>query len=79
MNGVELIEVIRTELTSRGKGTEDDPCRRVTQYWSKEGELLAEVDPCEKYFNVEKERDKFYETLLAEVCKECKTMKKKGK
>lgn len=41
----ELITVIRTTLTLKGKGTEDSPLRRVTQYWSTDGELLAEVDP----------------------------------
>lgn len=41
---VELIEVIRTRLLLRGKGVEEDPRRRVIQYWTKEGELLAEVD-----------------------------------
>lgn len=28
-----------------GAGTENDPCRIVTQYWSQEGELLATADP----------------------------------
>lgn len=28
-----------------GKGTEDDPSRIVTEYWSMEGELLARNDP----------------------------------
>ena len=45
---VELIEVIKTTLTTRGKGVSPDPIRRITQYWSIEGELLAEVDPCEE-------------------------------
>ena len=42
-----LIEVIETDLELRGKGTTEDPYRRVTQYWSKEGLLLAEKDPQE--------------------------------
>lgn len=29
----------------RGSGTEEDPCRTVTQYWSFDGNLLAENDP----------------------------------
>lgn len=41
---VELIEVIRTRLLLKGKGVEGDPMRRVVQYWTKNGELLAEVD-----------------------------------
>ena len=47
MNGfnAELIQVIRTSLTTRGKGVDGDPIRRVTQFWTTDGELLAEVDP----------------------------------
>ena len=41
---VELIEVIRTTLSKRGNG-KDIPVRIITQYWSTDGELLAEVDP----------------------------------
>lgn len=40
-----VIQVIETEVT-RGKGEEGDPLRGVTQYWSLEGDLLAENDPC---------------------------------
>lgn len=40
---VELIEVIRTRLLLRGNG-KDDPYRHIEQYWSLDGELLAEVD-----------------------------------
>lgn len=40
---VELVEVIHVEAT-RGKGTTEDPARIVHQYWSKEGNLLAEKD-----------------------------------
>jgi hypothetical protein len=43
---VEVIRVVRTELDLRGDGTRDSPSRRVTQYWSLDGMLLAEVDPC---------------------------------
>lgn len=39
----ELIEVIHTVAT-RGKGVHGDPIRNVDQYWSKDGELLAEKD-----------------------------------
>ena len=41
---VELIQVSRTRLELRGNG-DDDPFRQITQYWSVEGELLAERDP----------------------------------
>lgn len=42
----EVIEVIRTEALI-GDGTQDDAKRTRTRYWSKDGELLAEVDPGE--------------------------------
>lgn len=42
-----IIPVIETKAL-RGSGkSEGDMCRIVTQYWSLEGELLAENDPCE--------------------------------
>jgi hypothetical protein len=42
----ELIQVIRTTLERRGEGVKGSPIRVITQYWSTDGELLAEVDPC---------------------------------
>ncbi len=45
-SGVRVIEVVVTTLMVRGAGTDADPKRRVTQYWSRDGELLAESDPC---------------------------------
>ena len=39
-----LIQVIAVE-TVAGSGTERDPNRIVTEYWSLEGELLAVQDP----------------------------------
>lgn len=41
---VEVIQVIRVCAT-RGEGIEGDPIRGVTQFWSFDGELLAENDP----------------------------------
>lgn len=40
---VELVEVIHVEIL-RGTGTNSDPVRVVHQYWSADGELLAEKD-----------------------------------
>lgn len=37
---VKLIEVIEV-IFIRGKGTDNDPVRRLKQYWSTDGELLA--------------------------------------
>ena len=39
-----LIEVIVTELKLTGEGKDGDPVRIVRQYWSVDGQLLAEVD-----------------------------------
>lgn len=48
MFNAKLIQVIVTELELRGKGTEGSPLRRITQYWSTDGELLAEKDPFQR-------------------------------
>ena len=40
-----VIQVIETK-SIRGKGTEEDLCRLVKQYWDFDGNLLAENDPC---------------------------------
>jgi len=48
MDTCKVIEVVETSLTRRGKGEEEDPVRIITQYWSKDGTLLAEVDCAEK-------------------------------
>ena len=40
-----VIQVIETSLDLRGKGVDGDPIRRITQYWTLDGKLLAEVDP----------------------------------
>jgi len=46
---VKLIQVIVTDLELKGASLMEqdrgDVARRITQYWSLEGELLAEVDP----------------------------------
>lgn len=44
MDTARKIEVIETTLLRRGAGVEGDPVRIIKQYWSLEGELLAEVD-----------------------------------
>lgn len=40
-----VIQVIETDLELRGDGTHNAPFRRVRQYWTLDGTLLAEVDP----------------------------------
>ena len=42
-DSAKLILVIATE-SLRGQGTEEDPVRIVKQYWSLDGEMLAEAD-----------------------------------
>ena len=42
-----VVQVIQTEIT-RGTGKDESSAKRfVTQYWSLDGVLLAEVDPCQ--------------------------------
>src|ERR1700679_26571 len=42
---VVVLQVIRTTNLTRGTGVTNNPIRRITQYWSLDGELLAENDP----------------------------------
>lgn len=51
-----LIKVLVTTLTLKGNGKKDDPYRRITQYWSLEGELLAEVDPLPEEYEEPKDQ-----------------------
>ncbi len=44
----EIVQLIRTTLTRRGKGTEEAPIRIITQYWEMDGTLLFEFDPLVK-------------------------------
>lgn len=45
MSSVRLLQnVIETRLERRGKGTESDPIRLITQYWDEHGNFLAESD-----------------------------------
>lgn len=43
-DSAKVIQVIETKACV-GRGTEQDPNRVVTQYWSLEGKLLAKDDP----------------------------------
>lgn len=42
---VQVVYLIRTEIEGRGKGTADDPFRRIVQYWDFDGNLVFEEDP----------------------------------
>jgi hypothetical protein len=48
-----LVEVIEVDVL-KGTGTEVNPYRRVKQYWSKAGELLAERDNYLPYLKEDK-------------------------
>lgn len=48
MNSARVISVLETTLLRRGKGKDGDPVRIITQYWTPDGKLLAEVDPCKE-------------------------------
>lgn len=43
VNAACIKQVIEVQAV-RGEGTNDDPCRVILQYWSLDGELLAEND-----------------------------------
>lgn len=43
MKDIEILKLIKTNIKLAGNG-KDDPYRRVTQYWSFEGDLVFEVD-----------------------------------
>jgi len=45
--GCRVIQVIESTLELRGSGTSVNPYRRIHQYYTLDGELLAEVDPKE--------------------------------
>jgi hypothetical protein len=53
MKDIECKEVIITTLERRGKGTENDPIRRVTQVYEKTGEFISENDPIKDKFSIE--------------------------
>ncbi len=51
-----VIQVIETRLLRHGSGEcERSPIRIITQYWSLDGTLLAEVDPCAEVVPIEAE------------------------
>lgn len=50
-DSAKVIQVIKTEAL-RGKGTQEDLSRVVTQYWDFNGNLLAEHDPARDEFLV---------------------------
>lgn len=45
-DSAKVISVIRTK-SLEGRGTDDDPVKRVVQLWSFTGKLLATIDECD--------------------------------
>lgn len=49
MDTARVIQVIETTILRRGEGkSASDPVRIIRQYWSLDGVLICEVDPCAK-------------------------------
>ena len=46
MKTCQVVQVIRTDLMRRGKGIEGSVIRCIEQYYTLDGELLFEFDPC---------------------------------
>ena len=46
MDSAEVVQLIHTNLLRRGAGKEGDPIRVIDQYWTLDGQLLFEFDPC---------------------------------
>ncbi|WP_024734713.1 hypothetical protein [Enterocloster asparagiformis] len=61
--GARVIQVIETTAL-KGLGTEKDPAREVTQYWSLDGKCLATFDPHLAYHNIEFECKNVKESLI---------------
>jgi hypothetical protein len=62
-DGARVIKVIETNILRRGDGVDDrSPIRIITQYWSLDGDLLAECDPCSEVIRVE---EPMYERMSA--------------
>lgn len=55
MSDCEVIQVIHTTLLRRGRGIESDPIRCIDQYWTLDGQLLWEVDPCPEARTIEQD------------------------
>lgn len=45
---VKVVQLIKTTLLRRGEGSGVRPHRIVTQYWTMDGRLEFEVDPCKE-------------------------------
>ena len=63
-----VISVIETTLQTRGDGkSPTSPIRCITQYWSPEGKLLAEVDPGVNIALTPEVREQIYAVIEREI------------
>ena len=53
MKEVQQVTLIQTAIATRGDG-EATPIRRITQWWTQAGDLVAEHDPCSVILTDEK-------------------------
>jgi len=60
---VQVVTLIKTELSRRGKGEPNDPVRIVTEYWTMEGEKVTEIDPCPKEPIKQNNRGELYASM----------------
>jgi len=56
MKQVQQVTLIQTSIATRGDG-ESTPIRRITQWWTQTGELVAENDPCSVVVTEEQQRE----------------------
>lgn len=56
MKEVQQVTLIQTSLATRGDG-KSTPIRRITQWWTPTGELVAENDPCSVVVTEEQRRE----------------------
>lgn len=56
MKDVQCVALIQTELLLAGTGKDGSPFRRVTQWWTMDGDLVVEKDPASVVVSVENQQ-----------------------
>ena len=75
MDTVKQITLIETTLTREGEGkSPSSPVRIITQYWTMDGQLVIQRDPCAVQVTPEK-MAKLRETVYARMGENEKSMK----
>jgi hypothetical protein len=78
-NTAKMVQLIETRLRRRGNGTSNDPVRNVVEYWSLDGEKVAEYDchypePVKRLVNLEDSnsyKTRINNDLREQLRKEC--------